>query len=96
MLVEHGHVWEQVKKYTFYELGIIQRACAKLDLTTQKRKEHDNVMFTWLGTHLDHKGVKKFLAAIEKDIAPKETNGKKEESEQLKNIRKVFNIMGAK
>ena len=95
--MRNGHPWDKVKNYTLYEIGIVHRVCLRHEIETKRNKLIDEITNVWLGTHLDHKGLLKLTS----DLNKKQTNGtvktkdgKREESEQLQNIRKVVGIMG--
>ena len=51
-------------------------------------------MNTWLGTHLDHKGINEIIKKLNgKSLQSKDKTDKKQESEQLQNIRKFIGVM---
>ena len=57
-----------------------------------RRQSSDSLLYSWLGSNLDKKGLNKFLSDINKD-SPEIENEKKPESEQLQNIKKVMSAM---
>jgi hypothetical protein len=66
------------------------------EIETKRNKLIDEITNIWLGTHLDHKGLLKITSDLNKNLTNGTTrnkDGKREESEQLQNIRKVVGIM---
>lgn len=61
-----------------------------------RRQSSDSLLYSWLGSNLDKKGLNKFLSDINKgspDVENENENEKKPESEQLQNIKKVMSAM---
>jgi len=81
-----------------YELGIILRSCARARDVEYRNRKSEEILNNWYGSNLDGKGLTTVLSSINgaSSHREKKSDGAKEESEQLKNIRRVINVMGGK
>ena len=103
-MVMNGHRWLDIKRYTLFELGIVHRSCTHSSKVKERKEASQTLLFNWVGTHLDNIAVNKLLKEINSDdfYKPEEKKDqpvkgeKKQESEQLRNIRKLMSVMKGK
>ena len=92
ILIENGHPWSDIQKYTLSEVGVFLKVVLK-----QKGPQRADILTTnWLAQHLTDKGLKEYTKELRKQGLSKDILQKTEETEVQDNWKRLRGFMSGR